>query len=204
MDITYQSFRKEAEDLAQAAIETAIENGAADREEAEETAREYLHESVDGHEWVIYTGRAWEIVALIRGCDSKLWGEAHDRLTATDGDKIRDGEDLDAVITRLAYWLLLYEAESWLSSITIYSAGWNMPGYMPDSEPAVFTSFESAKASILESIENAADEMAQEIDETSAEQQEEAEIDDGKAWVEKQTSEFSVHVGKYVYWVQEV
>ncbi len=38
-----------------------------------------------------------------------------------------------------------------------YVAGWNMPGYMPDSEPAAFETADEARGYIADELENAAD-----------------------------------------------
>lgn len=96
-------------------------------------------------------------------------------------------------------------ASHYIDDIKLFSAGWNMPGYMPDSTPAVFTDFETARNYIAEEIERAADEKAQEIDyqEHDTEKSAITEYDDAKAWVKKQASEFSVVVGDYCYWVKE-
>jgi hypothetical protein len=39
---------------------------------------------------------------------------------------------------------------------TKYVAGWNMPGYLPEMEPAEFDSFEEAKAFIVDELEDQA------------------------------------------------
>jgi hypothetical protein len=41
---------------------------------------------------------------------------------------------------------------------TPWAAGWNMPGYMPDSEPVAFPDWSSAQAYILDELRRAADE----------------------------------------------
>jgi hypothetical protein len=46
-------------------------------------------------------------------------------------------------------------ARSMLDDITVYSAGWNMPGYMPDSEPAMFLDCGDARAYISDEMDNA-------------------------------------------------
>lgn len=43
-------------------------------------------------------------------------------------------------------------AESMLSGVDVYSAGWNMPGYMPDNAPALFTDESSARAHISDAM----------------------------------------------------
>jgi hypothetical protein len=55
-------------------------------------------------------------------------------------------------------------SEHYVSDIELYAAGWNMPGYMPDSEPAFFTDDESARQYILDELERMADEAETEGD----------------------------------------
>lgn len=74
-----------------------------------------------------------------------------------------------------------------------YIAGWNMPGYMPDGEPAEFDDVDDAKRYIIEAIKRAEDE---------AETEEKAEMLCAFAEdVNMQNGEFSARCGDYVYWV---
>ena len=77
-----------------------------------------------------------------------------------------------------------------------FVAGWNMPGYMPESEPAEFADADDAKSYIVESIKNAED---------SAENEEHAEALAGFAEdINLENDEFSVHgPDGFVYWVTE-
>lgn len=72
-------------------------------------------------------------------------------------------------------------------------AGYNMPGYMPDNEPAVFEDFGSAKRYIIDELKR---------DEEQADTEEEAETICGFAEdVNLESGEFSAQCGNYVYWV---
>ena len=77
-----------------------------------------------------------------------------------------------------------------------WAAGWNMPGYLPDSEPAEFDNAEDAKQYIIDAVKRAEDETE---DET------EAETLCGFAEdINLETAdEFSAQCGAYVYWVRE-
>ena len=77
-----------------------------------------------------------------------------------------------------------------------FVAGWNMPGYLPDGEPAEFDNAEDAKQYIIETVKRAEDETE---DET------EAETLCGFAEdVNLETAgEFSGQCLQYVYWVRE-
>jgi hypothetical protein len=45
-------------------------------------------------------------------------------------------------------------AEHYLADVEIFSAGWNMPGYMPDNPPALFTDAEDARSYIFDQMED--------------------------------------------------
>jgi hypothetical protein len=72
-----------------------------------------------------------------------------------------------------------------VDDLPIYSAGWNMPGYLPETPPVLFTDEEQARAYIVEEIGRQAEEVE------GAE--EAARAFDGQA-----------RIGQYVYWVEEV
>ena len=75
-------------------------------------------------------------------------------------------------------------------------AGWNMPGYMPDSEPAEFDNAEDAKQYIIDAVKRAEEETE---DETEAETlcgfAEDVNLETAE--------EFSVQCLQYVYWIRE-
>jgi pyruvate/2-oxoglutarate dehydrogenase complex dihydrolipoamide acyltransferase (E2) component len=48
-----------------------------------------------------------------------------------------------------------------------WAAGWNMPGYMPDSEPCAFASWEEARDYLVAELERAADEAEEETEEAT-------------------------------------
>lgn len=76
-----------------------------------------------------------------------------------------------------------------------FVAGWNMPGYMPDSEPAEFDNAEDAKQYIIDTVKRAEEETD---DETEAETL--------CAFAEDlnlEGDEFSAQCLNYVYWVTE-
>lgn len=80
-------------------------------------------------------------------------------------------------------------AYNYIDGLTIYSAGWNMPGYMPDSEPARFLDPESALEYVREEAMNNCSEA------------QESEID---AWKADKNGEFGAQLGDYFYFVQIV
>lgn len=76
----------------------------------EEAAIEFIEESVDGCAEVIYTAKAYDVVCSAASCDYETFEIADNELRDTGGDRIYDGETVDDIITRLAYWIIHTEA----------------------------------------------------------------------------------------------
>lgn len=87
-------------------------------------------------------------------------------------------------------------ADSMLSDFDVYSAGWNMPGYMPDNAPAIFLSADDARQYIIDEMKNAEE---QADDESKAE-----ELCAAAEYVNLQRGEFGVTVAGYHYFVSKV
>jgi hypothetical protein len=79
-----------------------------------------------------------------------------------------------------------------------WGAGWNMPGYMPDSEPAAFTDWTSAQAYILDELKRYLDE----VDEPDAVTDIMETID--RLASASEDSEFGETVGKYHFWLSHL
>lgn len=77
-------------------------------------------------------------------------------------------------------------AKDLLSDVTIYSAGWNMPGYMPECDPALFTDADDALEYIKSECESANEDV------------------DCSAWQANENGEFGCTVGNYHYYVTKV
>ena len=86
-------------------------------------------------------------------------------------------------------------ARHYVEEIDVYAAGWNMPGYMPDSEPAMFLNFDDAQASLKESFER-----HYEDDETISEEQLEEILDGIDSWKDS-SGEWGFNFGQYFYWI---
>lgn len=76
-----------------------------------------------------------------------------------------------------------------------WSAGWNMPGYMPDNDPEAFADWTSAQSYILEELKRYLDE----IDEPDA-------VTDVTETIDRlanatEDNEFGETVGKYHFWL---
>lgn len=76
-----------------------------------------------------------------------------------------------------------------------FVAGWNMPGYLPDSEPAEFSDAEDAKRYIIEELKR----MEDSTDDESEAEALAAFAED----VNLESDEFSAQCGIYVYFVTE-
>lgn len=90
-------------------------------------------------------------------------------------------------------------AEHYVDDIDLYSAGTNMPGYMPDSDPAMFLDFDDAKQYIIDQIKKDEDQAAEELNEALAE-----ELCHTAEDVNLQSAEFSVTIGNRAYWVSKL
>jgi hypothetical protein len=96
---------------------------------------------------------------------------------------------------RMVNW---YEiAEHYFDDITVYSAGWNMPGYLPDSEPVCFLDADDA----LEYVKDAAKE---EIEDESSEDAYTQRCEAIDEWKSDKNGEFGETFGNYHYFVSIV
>lgn len=87
-------------------------------------------------------------------------------------------------------------ADHFVDSVTIYSAGWNMPGFMPDSEPMFFFDSSDAMDYIKEQAESCLEENQDLLDEQADELTDQIE-----SWESSQNGEFGQTLGKYHYFV---
>ena len=90
-------------------------------------------------------------------------------------------------------------AESMLSDIDVYSAGWNLPGYMPDSTPALFTDGQSARAYISDAMGNALVELECLENDPRID-----ELESAASAVLKGSSEYGQTVAGYHYFVTKL
>lgn len=87
-------------------------------------------------------------------------------------------------------------ADNLLSDFTVYAAGWNMPGYMPDNPPAAFVDADDA----LEYIRDAARDALSEMDGMNDDERQAAE-DDIDSWKADKNGEFGCTLGDHHYFV---
>lgn len=93
---------------------------------------------------------------------------------------------------------LVSEIESIADDVEPYAAGFNMCGYMPDSEPVTFPDFDSAREYILDELTEREETAEQEENDETAEQYR-------KAWfyVKEQKEPFTVTINHFAFWVSE-
>lgn len=82
-----------------------------------------------------------------------------------------------------------------------FVAGWNMVGYLPDSEPQEYDDFDDARDAIIEQMDELAD-MEDDSHEYQALRSRIEELADLISGVEEQSGEFSVVFYGMAYWVK--
>jgi hypothetical protein len=87
-----------------------------------------------------------------------------------------------------------------LDGIDVWSAGWNMPGYMPDTPPCLFLEHEDAIENIKQSLEQL---LWQAVPETETAISSKT-IVDAQAYFAAQSGEVGLTVGNYHYFVSKV
>lgn len=81
-----------------------------------------------------------------------------------------------------------------------YVAGWNMPGYLPTSEPEFFVAFDDAKRYILNQMGEHADDAALGDDENTA-----GLLESARQFFNLEDRPFTTEpIGNVVYWVEKV
>ena len=101
-----------AQEYAQDAWDEAVGNLSPDSpttEDLREAAEQYLWESLDGCEHVIYTHKAWQL------CADLPTGDGEDWLGDQGSDHLQDG--IDSLISRLAFAVLLLLAQEHLADL---------------------------------------------------------------------------------------
>jgi len=94
-------------------------------------------------------------------------------------------------------------AENHINDVPLWSAGWNMPGYLPDSDPALFMEHSDAQSYLESEIGRAIDEDAEQENVTTATEHGDAATQ-AIARLNATKGEFGETIGKYHYWVAKV
>lgn len=88
-------------------------------------------------------------------------------------------------------------ARHWIDNITVYSAGWNMPGCAPDSEPHMFLDAGDALEHVKDAAKDAEFHSGVDLDKAGMDAVDDA-IDEWKA---DKNGEFGLTFGRYHYFV---
>lgn len=108
-----------------------------------------------------------------------------------------------ATMREINYWEM---ARHYIDDLELYAAGWNMPGYMPDSDPTVFLTVEAARDYIADEMDRAADQEI--VAHNSDEAMNLLVVADNLAATATRCregkGEFGETVGDYHYWVYKV
>lgn len=124
-----------------------IDNSQGDQERWGERAAELVQESIESGE---SDPRAHAAYLMAQEIESEF-DDANAELVGVTGCFA----DLLGHALCLVDWREI--AEHYTSEVSLYSAGWNMPGCLPDSDPAFFTDADNARDYIAESIRNSAE-----------------------------------------------
>ena len=82
---------------------------------------------------------------------------------------------------------------------TLYVVGWNMPGYLPESEPYAYQTWDEAKQALIDELERQADmtepddEEGQRLADESAGEAEDLNLSNGPEW--------STVIGNMAFWI---
>lgn len=123
----------------------------------------------------------------------------------------------------LAVFYLSYAVELWAGAVEQdletaieempkFSTGWNMCGYLPDSDPAEFAEFETARAYVVLELEERAEQMREDAeqlldgslegaDARQALLEKASELEQAAQYASEQESAFSVVVAGFAFWV---
>jgi hypothetical protein len=85
----------------------------------------------------------------------------------------------------------------------MFTAGWNQPGYLPESDPEDFEDFDDAKEVILDEIDRTAD-NAHLVNDKKAIEECNAALDDADGWIGGELGHgdyWQVYCDGYVYWI---
>jgi hypothetical protein len=95
-------------------------------------------------------------------------------------------------------------ADGCVDDVPLWSAGWNMPGYMPDSDPALFMDWSDARDYIAGEIRTTAEQDEEDPEATQR-------VDDLREYADSldnlkpdYDAEIGNTVGQYHYWVAKV
>ena len=94
--MTYAEFIEE--------VESAARDIVAESKEYESDVDDLVWQFADGHQWVIYTGMAWDLCDMMRRCHSDLFNQAESDFEDCGG--CGDDFSVDRAMTLIAFHLI--------------------------------------------------------------------------------------------------
>ena len=130
-----------------------IDNDKSSQEEMQEKAKEFMQESID---------KGCDIDSMRNDACCSLAESIKDMHEENTPETVGVFADLLNAALGSVDW---YEiAKHYIDDIPVYSAGWNMPGYMPDSDLSLFIESDDAMDYIQEEMERTAESLSDGID----------------------------------------
>lgn len=171
-----------------------IDNSEGDQNRWQERAEELVKEAIENDESEPRDHAAYE---LAREMESEF-DEAKDEMTEAVGCFA----DLLGHALGCVDWREI--AEHYTNEVEIFSAGWNLPGYMPDNAAAIFTSADDARMYISGEMDRAAEEYEEQIDEDSQYSDKTRALEDASLRCLKGSGEFGETVAGVHYFVTKI
>jgi len=85
-------------------VESAARDIVAESKEYDSDVDDLAWQFADGHQWVIYTGQAWDLCDMMRRCHSDLFNQAERDFEDCGG--CGDDFSVDRAMTLIAFWLI--------------------------------------------------------------------------------------------------
>lgn len=124
-----------------------LDNDQGSQELMQEYAQECVDEALSDNESDIRAAATYSLSKRIE----EFHDEMHEQTVTVSGVFC----DLLSAALRAVDWHEI--ARHYVDDIELFSAGWNTPGYMPDSDPAIFTDADEALDYIKEQLVSVAD-----------------------------------------------
>jgi len=158
-----------------------IDNSRGDAEHWTEQAQECVQESIADEDADI---RSCATYALSKRLEESFDDQKIDMAGVTG----MFADLLDHALNMIDWYEI---AQHYISEIDIFSAGWNIPGYMPDNNPSIFTDANDALRYVLDEIEN-------------DEEQTDILLEDISNLKASSSGEFGQTIGRHHYFVTKI
>lgn len=162
-----------------------MDNDQGSQEYWQETAQECMQDAIDGND-------TSDVRALATYNLSERMKEQHEEFTPETTGVYSDL--LSSALGRVDWYEI---AKHYMDDIDLYSAGWNMPGFLCDSEPTLFLDSDDA-------LEYIADSAKDSIDTELDDNEQDKLIGIVDSWKSENNGEFGCTFGQYHYFVNRL